>query len=68
MPPAAPPLRLAAGAASHLPIKGEGGVGARPVKKRRTSRPPTHSSLAEMTPYPGFQVKGAKGAAARFHP
>jgi hypothetical protein len=49
VPPPASPLRLAAGAAIHLPIKGEESVGRAPVKKRRTSRPPTHSSLAEMT-------------------
>jgi hypothetical protein len=49
LPPSASPLRLAADAAIHLPIKGEESVEARPVKKRRTSRPPPHSSLAEMT-------------------
>jgi len=27
-----------------------------------------HQSLAEMSPHPVFQVKGAAGAASRFHP
>lgn len=39
------------------------------VRKGRASWRALHpQSLAESAPYPVFQVKGAKGAAPRFHP
>ena len=44
----------------------DGGMGFE--KKSANRRAPHPQSLAESAPYPVFQVKGAKGAAPRFHP